>query len=94
MSDQINTIFTMFVKNTKGLEIKRNPKKFPFGSHTDGYYLKKKNFQGIGFGDLESYEHIHSIHDTVDKVDSTILKRLCETIIDNLIVFDDQIKSK
>jgi len=94
MSDQINTIFTMFVKNTKGLEIKRNTKKCPFGSHTDGYHLKKKNFQGIGFGDLESYEHIHSIHDTVDKVDISILKKLCETIIDNLIVFDNQIKSK
>ena len=84
----------MFVKNNKGLEIKRNPKRIPFGSHTDGYYLKKKNFQGIGFGDLESYEHIHSIHDTVDKVDSSLLKRLCETIIDNLIVFDNQIKNK
>ena len=94
MSDQINTIFSMFVKNNKGLEIKRNTKKIPFGSHTDGYYLKKKNFQGIGFGDLDSYEHIHSIHDTVDKVDSSLIKRLCETIIDNLIVFDNQIKNK
>ena len=93
-SDHINTIFSMFVKNNKGLVIKRNTKKIPFGSHTDGYYLKKKNFHGIGFGDLECYEHIHSIHDTVDKVDVSLLKRLCETIIDNLIVFDDQIKSK
>jgi len=94
MSDQIKTIFSMFVKNNNGLEIKRNPKRIPFGSHTDGYYLKKKNFQGIGFGDLESYEHIHSIHDTVEKVDSSLLKRLCETIIDNLIVFDNQIKHR
>ena len=93
-SDQIKSIDNMFVRNNKGLVIKRNPKKIPFGSHTDGYYLKKKNFHGIGFGDLECYEHIHSIHDTVDKVDTSLLKRLCETIINNLIVFDDQIKSK
>lgn len=93
-SDQIKTIFAMFVKNNKGLVIKGNPKKIPFGSHTDGYYLKKKNFHGIGFGDLECYEHIHSIQDTVDKVDISLLRRLCETIIDNLIVFDDQINSK
>jgi hypothetical protein len=93
MPDQIKTIFSMFVKNNRDLEIKRNLKKIPFGSHTDGYYLKKKNFQGIGFGDMELYEHIHSIHDTVDKVDSSLLKRLCDTIIDNLIVFDDQIKN-
>ena len=32
--------------------------------------------------------------DTVDKVDVSLLKRLCETIIDNLIVFDEQIKTK
>ena len=94
MSDQIKTIFCMFVKNNKGLEIKRNTKKLPFGSHTDGYYLKKKSFQGIGFGDLEAYEYVHSIYDTVEKVDSSLLKRLCETIIDNLIVIDDQIKTK
>ena len=93
-SDQIKTIFNMFAKNNKDLVIKLNSKKIPFGSHTDGYYLKKKDFHGIGFGDLECYEYIHSIHDTIDKVDTSLLKRLCETIIDNLIVFDDQIKSK
>ena len=91
MSDQIYTIFDMILKNNKGLIIKRNPKKIYFGSYSDGYYLKKQNFHGIGFGDMESYEYIHSIHDTVDKVDCSLLKRLCETIIDNLIVFDNQI---
>ncbi len=91
ISDHINIIFNMFLKNNKGLIIKRNPKKIYFGSHSDGYYLKKKDFHGIGFGDLESYEYIHSINDTVDKIDSSLLKRLCETIIDNLIVFDNQI---
>jgi len=91
MSEQIYTIFNMFLKNSKGLTIKRNPKKIYFGSHSDGYYLKKKGFQGIGFGDLESYMYIHSIQDTVDKIDSSLLKRLCEMIIDNLIVFDNQI---
>ena len=93
MPDQIRTIFNLFVKNNKGLEIKRNTKKFPFGSHTDGYYLKKKKFQGIGFGDLEIYEFVHSIYDTADKVDSSLLKRLCDSIIDNLIVFDNQIRN-
>ncbi len=90
MSDQIYTIFNMFLKNTKGLKIKRNPKKIYFGSYSDGYYLKKKNFNGIGIGDLESYEYIHSIHDTVDKVDIPLLKNLCELIVDNLIAFDNQ----
>lgn len=91
MNDQIDTIFNMFLKNNKGLIIKRNPKKIYFGSHSDGYYLKKNNFHGIGFGDMESYEYIHSIHDTVDKVDTKIISCLCEMVIDNLIVFDNQI---
>jgi hypothetical protein len=91
MSDQIYTLFNLFLKNDKGLIIKRNPKKIYFGSHSDGYYLKTKGFHGIGCGDLESYEYIHSINDTVDKIDVSLLKRLCGTIIDNLIVFDDKI---
>jgi len=90
MSDQIYIIFNMFLKNNKGLKIKRNLKKIYFGSYSDGYYLKKKKFFGIGIGDLESYEYIHSIHDTVDKVDIPLLKKLCEMIIDNLIALDNQ----
>ena len=89
-SKQVETIFEMFLKNKMGLEIKRNPKKIYFGTYSDGYYLKKKKFYGIGMGDLESYEYIHSIHDTVDKVDVPLLKKLCEMIIDNLIAFDNQ----
>jgi len=89
-SKQVETIFEMFLKNKKGIEIKRNPKKIYFGTFSDGYYLKKKKFYGIGIGDLESYEYIHSIHDTVDKVDVPLLKKLCEMIIDNLIALDNQ----
>jgi len=89
-SKQVESVFQMFLKNKKGIEIKRNPKKIYFGTYSDGYYLKKKNFNGIGMGDLESYEYIHSGHDTVDKVDVPLLKNLCEMIIDNLIAFDNQ----
>jgi hypothetical protein len=92
-SDKVDTIFRMFTNNTNELIIKKNPKKIPFGSHSDGYYLKKKGFHGIGFGDLECEEFVHSVNDTVDKVDISLLKRLCETIIENLIAFDDQIKN-
>ena len=44
------------------------------------YYLKKKKFIGIGFGDMDSYKHIHSINDTIDKVDSNLLAGLCKDI--------------
>lgn len=90
MSKQVETVFEMFLKNKREIEIKRNPKKIYFGTHSDGHYLKKKKFFGIGIGDMESYEYIHSIHDTVDKVDISLLKNLCEMIIENLIAFDNQ----
>ena len=90
MSGNVKSIYNTFLNNNKGLEIKRNPKKIYFGSHSDGYYLKKNKFEGIGIGDLESCKYLHSTHDTVDKVDSLLLKNLCEMIIDNLIVFDNQ----
>ena len=90
MSGNVKSIYNTFLNNNKGLEIKRNPKKIYFGSHSDGYYLKKNKFEGIGIGDLESRKYLHSTHDTVDKVDSLLLKNLCEMIIDNLIVFDNQ----
>jgi len=90
MSGNVKSIYNAFLNNSKGLEIKRNPKKIYFGSHSDGYYLKKIKFEGIGIGDLESYKYLHSTRDTVDKVDSLLLKNLCEMIIENLIVFDNQ----
>ena len=90
MSGNVKSIYNTFLNNSKGLEIKRNPKKIYFGSHSDGYYLKKIKFEGIGIGDLESYKYLHSTRDTVDKVDSLLLKNLCEMIIENLIVFDNQ----
>ena len=90
MSGNVKSIYNTFLNNNKGLDIKRNPKKIYFGSHSDGYYLKMKKFEGIGIGDLESYKYLHSIRDTVDKIDSTLLKNLCDMIIDNLIVFDNQ----
>jgi hypothetical protein len=69
-----------FIKNSKGLNVKKNPKKIYFGSHSDGYFLKKKGFIGIGFGDMESYKFIHSENDTIDKVDAKLLAGLCKTI--------------
>ncbi|MFX1340098.1 MAG: M28 family metallopeptidase [Promethearchaeota archaeon] len=69
-----------FIKNSKELYVKKNPKKIYFGSHSDGYFLKKKDFIGIGFGDMESYKYIHSVNDTIDKVDPKLLAGLCKAI--------------
>ncbi|TFG18444.1 MAG: M20/M25/M40 family metallo-hydrolase [Promethearchaeota archaeon] len=77
--------YNKFVNHQK---IHENPKRITLGSHSDGYFFKKKFYPGIEFGDLSSYEFMHSKDDTIDKIDPKLLKDLCEVIIDNLKEFD------
>ncbi len=52
-------------------------KKIYFGMYSDGLFLLNKKFQGLGNGDKSAYKYIHSVNDNIDKVDTTILKKLC-----------------
>ena len=70
-------------------KIYANPKKVAIGSHSDGYFFKKKLYPGIEFGDLSSYGFMHSKDDTIDKVDPKLLKDLCEVIIDKVRELDE-----
>jgi hypothetical protein len=78
--------YEKFVNHQK---IHENPKKITLGSHSDGYFYKKKLYPGIEFGDVSSYNFMHSKDDTIDKVDPKLLKDLCEVIIDNLRDLDE-----
>ena len=79
--------YNSFLNNKLGLEIKEESKRINFGTHSDGYYLKKKNFQGIEFGDMEAYQFLHSKEDTIDKVNIRNLKKLCELIVENFRLY-------
>jgi hypothetical protein len=70
-------------------QIYEDPNRVTFGSHSDGYFFKKKLYPGVEFGDLSSYKYMHSKDDTIDKVDPKLLKHLCEVIIDNVREFDE-----
>lgn len=48
------------------------------GTYSDGMFLISKRFQGLGNGDKSSYNYIHSVNDDVDKIDITVLKKLCQ----------------
>jgi hypothetical protein len=76
--------YNSFLNNKIGLEIGQKSKKINFGTHSDGTYIKKKMYQGIEFGDLSIYKYMHSKEDTIDKVNTTNLKRLCELLIENV----------
>lgn len=63
----------------------------PIGVHTDGYYLFKKGYDGIEFGDWDSYRYLHSMHDTIDKVDPVVLKDICNIVIHSLSNIDPEL---
>ena len=73
----------IYFKNAENLNaFIHTKKKFIRTGRSDAYYLKKKNFRGFGFGDQNSYKYIHTINDTVDKVDPLLLEKLCKRIIE------------
>jgi hypothetical protein len=84
----VQVLLQKFLNNSKKISIKIISKRFYIGSRSDGYFLKKRGFQGIGIGDIESYKFIHSSNDTIDKIDPSILKDLCEAIITILNDYD------
>jgi hypothetical protein len=48
------------------------------GTYSDGLFLRNKKFQGLGNGDLSSYRYVHSVRDDVDKVNISVLEKLCQ----------------
>ncbi|MFX0072116.1 MAG: M28 family metallopeptidase [Candidatus Hermodarchaeota archaeon] len=65
-----------FFKNTKDFTINIHfPKKIIL-SRSDAYVLADKGFRGFGVLDIESHKYVHSKHDTIDKVDCSLLKKL------------------
>ena len=73
--------FNMLIKKGNELQILKNIRYKTLGAHSDGYYLKKQGFIGAGFGDLIIYRFVHSREDTPDKINISILEKLCELII-------------
>ncbi|MFX1494986.1 MAG: M28 family metallopeptidase [Promethearchaeota archaeon] len=88
INKNVQILIQKFLNNSQKLDIKIISKRFYIGSRSDGYFLKKRGFRGIGIGDMESYKFIHSANDTVDKIDTSILKDLCEIIITILKDYD------
>ncbi|MFX0135674.1 MAG: M28 family metallopeptidase [Candidatus Hodarchaeota archaeon] len=88
INKNVELLLQKFLNNSKKLDIKVFSKRFYIGSRSDAYFLKKKGFKGIGIGDMESYKFIHSVNDTLDKVNPSILKDLCEIVITILRDYD------
>ena len=84
-------LYKKFFENSQNFNAKLNAKR-PFISiaRSDGSFLYHQGFRGMGFGDINAYKYLHSINDTLDKVDPLILKKLCLLIINFLEEIDKE----
>jgi len=74
----------IFLRSAQEIDLTLKTRRCAVGVHTDGYFLNKKGYQGLEFGDWESYRFLHSIFDTLDKVDPHLLAKICIAVINSL----------
>ena len=77
-------IDNLLLNNNRNLRINHYITNRVLGTHSDGGLLGSKGFQGYGIGEVEAYEYIHTPNDTLDKIDTEILKKLCLVLTDSL----------
>ena len=70
-----------FFKNTKDFTVRLILTKRIKFARSDAYYLANNKFPGFGVCDHKSYKYAHSKHDTPEKVDCLLLKKLLEHIV-------------
>jgi hypothetical protein len=74
----------LIINNTRNLKIKHYLTNRVLGTHSDGGFLGSKGFQGYGIGEVEAYEYMHTPKDSLDKIDTELLKNLCLVLTDSL----------
>jgi hypothetical protein len=74
----------LLLNNNRDLIIKTYITKRIFGTHSDGGFLGDRGFQGYGIGGVETHSYMHTLNDTIDKIDTRVLEKLCLTLTDSL----------
>lgn len=77
-------VANLLLNNNRDLRINYFITKRVFGTHSDGGFLGDRGLQGYGIGEVEAYDYMHTLNDTIDKVNTNILKKLCLVLTDAL----------
>ncbi len=82
--DHAKDIDYLLLNNKRNLKIKHHFKERVLGTHSDGVFLADMGLQGFEFGDVSAYDYMHTLNDTIDKIDTKLLKELCLVLTDTL----------
>ena len=77
-------IESLLLNNNRNLILRHFTTKRVFGTHSDGGYLGDRGLQGYGIGSVEPFAYMHTPNDTIDKVDTKILEKMCLVLTDTL----------
>jgi len=80
----------LLLNNKRNLPIKHYVSERVLGTHSDGVFLADQGLQGFEFGDVGAYDYMHTSNDTIDKIDTKILKKLCLVLTDTLKEHDSR----
>ena len=82
--DHAKDVDYLLLNNNRNLKINHFITKRVFGTHSDGGFLGDRGLQGYGIGEVEAYDYMHTPNDTIDKIDTKILEKLCLVLTDAL----------
>jgi hypothetical protein len=74
----------LILNNNRNLAIHHFITNRVLGTHSDGGFLGDKGFQGFGVGEVESYDYMHTPNDTIEKINTNVLTKLCLVLTDSL----------
>ncbi|MFX1349959.1 MAG: M28 family peptidase [Promethearchaeota archaeon] len=82
--DHARHINHLLLNNKRNLPIRHYFTERVLGTHSDGGFLGDRGLQGFEIGGVESYAFMHTPNDTIDKIDSKILEKVCLVLTDTL----------
>ncbi|MFX0105445.1 MAG: M28 family peptidase [Candidatus Hodarchaeota archaeon] len=89
--DHAKEIDYLLLNNKRNLKIKHFITERIFGTHSDGGFLGDMGLQGFGIGEVEAHAYMHTVNDTIDKVDTNLLEKLCLVLTDTLKEHDSNL---